>query len=128
MCTIQESHKISFLIVNTSQSRYLNSNLNSHLNLNSVDESCCPSVERLFVQSCSRPSTWCMHSGLVPDWPQDTVYICNDLLCTHEIDYMFRIDMIIGVIHHMQAYISRWLDAGVWYPQCIYYGDAAGLH
>ena len=41
--------------------------------------------------------------------------------------YMRGIDMIIGVIHqcHMQAYISKWLDAGLQYLQCISNGNAS---
>ena len=67
------------------------------------------------LRSCTRPSTKCVDSGLVPDWHQVTVYIYDDLMYTHEIDYVCGIDVTIGVIQqcHMQTCISRWLDAGV---------------
>ena len=49
VCAIQEAHMMLFRRVNTSQLRNLNLNLNSHLNLNSVDGSFCRSVGRLFI-------------------------------------------------------------------------------
>ena len=51
VCAIQESHKMLCLVVDTSQSRNLNSNFKSHVNLNSVDESFCRSVGQLFIHA-----------------------------------------------------------------------------
>ena len=82
------------------------------------------------LQSCTRPSAECMDSVLVPVWHQVTVSIYDNLMYTHEIDHMCEIDVRIGVIHqcHMQTYISRWLDAGLRYLQCISNGNASVLH
>ena len=59
-----------------------------------------------------------------------TVYVYDDLMYTHQINYLSGIGMAIGMIYewHMQAYIYWWLDAGLRYLQCISNGNAAVLH
>ena len=43
--------------------------------------------------SCTNPSMLCMGKGLVPDGQQASVYIHDDLMCTHEISHVSSIEM-----------------------------------
>ena len=94
-----------------------------------LDSSISSALATGMLQSCTSPSTWCMDSGQVPDWHRATVYVYDDLMYTHEINHLSGIDMAIGIIYewHMQAYISRWLGAGLRYLQCTMQWECFGF-
>ena len=62
-----------------------------------------------------------MGNGLVSDWLQTTVYIYDDLMYSLESDNICGFEIAVCVIYefHMEAYIARWLDAGLQYLQCV---------
>ena len=69
-------------------------------------------IHRLWFGARTAPSQMSIYL-LTLIQSRETFSIYDDLMCNHEIDC--EIYVIIGVIQqcHMQAGISKWLDAGV---------------